>query len=384
MRGSPVIQTSLESRVDAAAFMGAHQRYLQGVGAVPGGQAFGRRTLDGAGAVLDFAKYREETNARRIDRAIAETQGRSDGYSVSAGVHLARDLEHVYQEVLREKMPLPSAFDVFQLDETVPAGATSYNIRRIYDIGEARVWRGPGTEVPRSEIQQREESQPVRYLVSGYGWDLFTALSDAFANRKGFINRQAELLRVSRNALMRLANRIWWQGSEADGLYGIFNYPWLPKKVIPEGFSAATVAANPDDTLAALNALVNFPHQTSKGELYPDTLLLTNHVHDVLGQTRFGSGSDKTILAHFKETTPHIKQIKVCWELEDAGGANMHGVLACRTDEMGIRPVLTEGVQQLPVQEKGFESLVLNYMGIGGVRINDPLANILGFVDITA
>lgn len=375
--GSSVILANPEIRLDTGAFVSARQRFLLNAGLSVGQHAGLAGRADGAMVRPNFKRTRLDKNARRIDAMLLEEFGRGDGYSANAGYHLARDLEHIIEEVLTEPFPLPNAFRVFNLDESIPAGAASYTIRRQYEIGEARVWRGPGSEVPRVTLQQREESQPIRHLVSGYGWDLFEMLADRFANK----NRQADLLRVCRDVLMQLANRIWWQGSEADGLFGIFNYPYLPKKVIPEGFSQATVAANPDDTLAAMHSLANFPQEVSKGEYVPDTICLTNHVQNVLSQVRFASGSDVTILEHFMKTTPHIKRVEVCWELEDAGGSGVDGILVCRTDQRGIRPVMSEGVTQLPVQEKGLESSVINYMSIGGVRINDPLCNVLGFAD---
>jgi len=383
MRGSPVIMAAaLGARMDGARFTPALQRFQVGAGM--------QRRTDGAPvwggpsgqATRDLAAYRQAINARRIDaalRAVAVTP-RQDAFASNAGFHLARDLEYIHNEVLTEEFPLPSAMTLFDVDESVPAGANTHTIRRMYESGEARVYRGRGSRVPRVGVQQREESWPIRHLVAGYGWDIFEAASDQFAGA-GMLQQQA---RIARDAILRLANRIWWglDGvGEPHGLYGVLNYPWLPKKDIATGVSRATVAADPDTTLGELHDLVNFPHQVSKSVFQPDTLVMTNRVHDVLTSVRFAAGSDTTILEHFLRNSAHIKRVEIAWELEDAGGTGVDGILAYRRDQQGIQLVLPQGVTQLPVQVDGLESEVVNYASIGGVVMRNVLNNVLGYWD---
>ena len=277
MRGSPVIMAaSLGARMDAARFNPALTRYHAGAGL--------QRRADGtpqwggpSGApVRDLAEYRAKMNARRIDGALKgiSLSGRTDSFSPGAGFHLARDLEYIHTQVLTEEFPIPSAMKLFDVDESVPVGATQHTRRRMYEQGEARVYRGRGGKVPRVGVQQREESWPIRHLVCGYGWDIFEAASSQFA-QSGMLQQQA---RIARDAILKLANRIWWGldgAGEAHGLYGVLNYPWLPKKDIATGASRATMAAAPDTTLGELHSLVNYPHQVSKSTFQPDTLAMT-------------------------------------------------------------------------------------------------------------
>jgi hypothetical protein len=344
----------------------------------------GRRD-SGQGAVLNLAAYRERINARRIDQALRSIHpdGRLDNFSANAGFHLARDLEYIHTEVLQEEFPLQNAMRLFDVDESVPVGANTHTVRRQYQHGEARVYRGRGSHVPRVGLQQREESWPIRHLVCGYGWDIFEAASSQFAN-SGLIQG---LARVARDAILELANRIWWgldNVGQVHGLYGVLDYPWLPKKDIATGFSRATVEANPDTILGELHDLVNFPHQTSKSVFQPNVLVMTNRVHDVLSSVRFASGSDTTILQHFLANSAHIQRVEIAWELEDAGGAGVDGILAYRRDQRGIQIVMPQGVTQLPIQVQGLESEVINYASIGGAVMKDVLNNVLGYADTNA
>ncbi len=342
-----------------------------------------RNREPGAGQVLDLAEYRTRINARRIDEALRSqsVDGRADGFSQNAGFHLARDLEFIHSKVLEEAFALPTALEFFTTDESIPVGVNSHTIRRVYSHGEARVYTGPGDKVPRVGVTQREESWPIRHIVAGYGWDIFEAASAGYAN-SGLLT---QLARVARDAIMELANRIWWgKTGEQHGLYGILNYPWLAKKVIQTGFSRATVIANPDTILGELHDLVNFPHDEHKSRFQPNYLVMTNAVHDVLSSVRFAAGSDTTILEHFLKNSAHIQGVEIAWELEDIGGAGVDGMLAYRKDERGIQLVMPQGVTQTPVQTEGLGFSIINYMSLGGVVMRDHLNNVLGYADTGA
>jgi hypothetical protein len=362
--------------MDGKAFDSAHNAFHMNA------PRFSAGTAQAVGAGLDLAAYRERVNARRIDSMLREHQDgtRTDGFSANAGFHLARQLEFVHTQVLEEQFPVPNGLRLFKTDESVPVGARTHTMRRVYQHGEARFYRGPGDRIPRVGATQREETWPIRHLLAGYAWDIFEAASTQFANS----GLMTTLARGARDAIMERANRAIWEGAEEHGLYGVLNYPFLPKKVIAQGFSAVSVAADPDLVLAELHALVNFPHQNSKSVFQPNVLVLTNHVHDVLSTTRIGTTSDTTILEQFRKNSAHITRIEVAWELEDAGGASIHGIFAYRDDQRGVMVVMPQGITQLPIQTHGLESEVINYMSFGGVVMPDVLNNILGLVDITA
>lgn len=328
----------------------------------------------------DIISTREHLNGVRLDSVIRSPLmgDRADSFSQNAGFHHARQLEFIHAEVLEEEFPVPNALRVFTTDESVPVGARTHTMRRRFLHGEARVYRGGGDEIPRVGSTQREETWPIRHIVAGYGWNIFEAQSETFAN-SGKMRTDA---RNARDVIMNLANRLWWTGSEQHDLYGVLTYPFLPKKTIATSFTRASMQSDPDAILGELHDLVNFPHDNSQSTFQPTRLLLTNKVHDRLSSVRFAAGSDTTILQHFLANSAHITGVDVVWELEDAGGTDVHGMFAYRNDQRGVQLVMPQGVTQLPVQMQGLESLVINYMSLGGVVMPDVLNNILGFVNV--
>jgi len=351
------------------------------------GQMGGASRRDSAGRprgrLHNLADYRRKVNEQRINRTLRNDGLRKDGFSANAGFNLARDLEDISSEVLEEKFPIPNALKYFSVDTSVAVGATTYTLRRIYSMGQARVYGGPGSRIPRVSVQKREESFNIRHIVCGYAWDIFEDASAGYAN-SGLLG---QLARVARDAIMELANRIWWgldNVGQIHGLYGVLDYPWLPKQVIAQSFDKATVEANPRATLAILHEIVNFPHENSKSVFQPDSMLMTNAVYDVLSSVPLSAGSDTTIMAHFLANSKHIGSVDIAHELEDAGGAGVDGILAYRKDSRGIQITMPQGITQLPVQENGLEKEVINYMSLGGAVMKDVLNNILALVDTNA
>lgn len=320
--------------------------------------------------------------AFRIDSALKTAAKaanlREDAFSASAGLHMARQLEHVYAEVLREAYPMQNAFTLFPIDSSVPAGARTHTVRRVYQDGDAAVYRGGQSPIPRVGVSQQEEQFPVRHYVTSFVYSLFEQLSSAFAN-SGLVS---ELLRAARDIIQEFANQKTWYGDDTNGIYGVLNYPWLPKKVVAVAFDGS---ADPDDVIAELNALANFPQENSKATYRPTALVVSTRVYNYLMNTPRGSVNDTTIGEFWLRTNScGIKSIEQAWELQGVGPGGTDGVLFYRADRLGISNVIPQGFTTLPVQTLGFEDTTFAYMSHGGVIMRDVGNNILGWVDAEA
>lgn len=336
-------------------------------------RAHARAHRDGRLLPALLTENRIADTARRFDAIERETRG--DSFSASAGLHMARQLEHIYAEVLREPFPLLNAWTLFPLDLTVPPGARTHTVRRVYQDGEAAVYRGGQSPIPRVGVSQQEEQFPVRHYVTSFVYSLFEQLSSQFANTA----LVSELLRTARDVLMEFANDKTWNGDSTNGIYGVLNYPWLPKKVVATAFDGSAAA---DDVLAELNDLANFPQEQSRSTFKPDTLVVSPRVRNFLMNTPRSATTDTTIGEFWLRTNSlGIKSIEEAWELQGVGPSSTDGVLFYRRDRLGIANVLPQPFTTLPVQSMGFEDTTFAYMSHGGVIMRDVGNNILGWVD---
>ena len=313
-----------------------------------------------------------------LKKAARAANLREDAFSASAGLHMARQLEHIYAEVLREPFPVQNSWTLFPIDSSVPPGARTHTVRRVYQDGDAAVYRGGQTPIPRVGVSQQEEQFPVRHYVTSFVYTLFEQISSAFAN-SGLI---AELLRAARDIIMEFANQKTWYGDATNGIYGVLNYPWLPVKVVSTPFDGS---ADVDDVLAEMNSLANFPQENSKSTFRPDTVVVSPRVYNYLFNTRLGTVNDTTIGEFWLRTNScGITKIEQAWEIQGVGPGGTDGILFYLKNRLGIVNVIPQGFTTLPVQALGFEYTTFAYMSHGGVLMRDVGNNILGWVDAEA
>lgn len=320
--------------------------------------------------------WREQT-----EYAIRANRVNADGASAGGGTLLADQLTHIYNEVLVEEHPVPNGIRLFATDSSVPVGARSHRVTRLWHDGEAVEYRA-GEGIPRAGFSQVTQDFNVSYYITSIMYDMFEEMSAGLTN----VALVRELTRSARTALEAFANQKVWNGSETSGLYGIFNYPWLAKKILATDFTDASHASNGGQALLdELLALVELPGEASKGLFRPTHLAVTQRFHNFIASKPVGTASahrDDSILDRFKKAHPEITIEVGIWELENAGGAGVDGLLAYRKDRSGIANVLVGGMQSLPLQVNGFDRMQPFFMGHGGVIMRNVGNNILGFVEV--
>lgn len=373
----------------AARFEGALLRTLGGQPGAYATHAAGRARANALkldSVASDYRKSLAPEELPRFDSAMATLKrtmradaDRADAFTASGGYFMARQLEHIYAEVLQEPAPPNNALEMFSLNTTsVPLGAKTHTVRRIYTEGEAAVYRGGNAGIPRVGLTQQEEQFPVRYYVTAFGYTVFEQFSANFAN----VSMTQDHMRAARDVILQFMNRKTWFGDTANGIYGILNYPYLDKKVIATAFDGS---ASPDDVLEELNRLANWPMEQSKGQYKPTAVVTSHRVRNYLMTTPRASGSDETIGSYWLKTnTLGITQILAAWEMVNAGpGGTTDGILFFAADAYGVDNVVPALFSTLPVQSMGYEDLTFCFAAHGGVVMRNVGCNVLGWVDAT-
>jgi len=317
---------------------------------------------------------RDSANQGELRRRFREL-----GLKDAAGIAFARQLEHVYSEVLREEQPVNEALELFFRDNSVPAGARKHVARILRDKGEAAIYRGVTEGVPRVSNESDEEEFHVRHLVTSWGSDIF---SEQSANYAGF-NEEAEQARTARLIMDQTRNRLFWYGSGVDGLYGMLTYPDMPRVISQVDFSTAAASA----ILAELKRLAYYAKHRSRAVFAPDSVAFSDRLMAKLAEYR-SDQSDKTLLDAFKEQNPHIKNVAQSQELDHvrdyfaALPADYVGCLFYRKDRLGAACVDIQPFAVLPLQREGFGYTTYAYSSIGGVVQRSANSNLLAFLKV--
>jgi len=296
-------------------------------------------------------------------------------FAAGSGYHFPRELEHSLNEVLREKYVPMNSFRLFGADTSTPVGAQSIQAGRLHEFGEAGFHRR-GQPLSMVGNNRQEQIWPVRYAVAAFGYDLFQRLASDFAGS----NMVSENMRTCREILARFINWTNWFGNDDVGMYGVLNYPYMPRFISAVAFNDNS---SPIDILNALLDGASFAETNSQGTFKPTDCVMSPRIRKyVFNRDKNSvSASDKSIGQVFVERQEEINVVESAGELQGTGPGGTDGILFYRNDRNGIERVQVGGVfNALPPQEVGMETVVPCWTGTGGIRQRDPGNNTLMWV----
>ncbi len=312
-----------------------------------------------------------------LPKAAAPPELRAD--ADGGGLFLPRQLTHVFEPIDDIRAPL-TITEAFAKVRGVPPGAEYFSQPRLGISGEAMIWSaGP---VPRVQISQTEQPQPVVTIATSYSWSTISDLNASFA---GF-----DLAARSRAAAFRIVdekrNDLGIFGSTAANVWGVYNHPDLPRvySAVPMGPSAATTA---DATVVELSRLARVPYVASKTAMSPNQMLISPGLATHLAAQRRTSSSDQTVADAFFATernasrTP-ITKFTPASELDDlvvreTGGSNYWAILFYHDAPDSIGLVEPMEPVEPPPQVIGLETVVYVYSRWGGVKMGFAGNNLL-------
>ena len=338
----------------------------------------GRR--DGITPTSAMGHLRREENVRRFDamgRTLAET--RNDSFEAGMGFYQARQLEQIYPTVLREEYPKRNAMTLFNIDTSISPGVRYHTVQRIYDQGEIAVYRA-GLKVPTVNVAAYEERFPIKHYVTSIVYDLFEALSSGYANT----SKIAEMMRVARDIMEEFVNFRSWYGADAEGFFGVLNYPWLRKKIIAQGMYSGAVASDGDkqSIVDAVLELWHTPADDTLSTFSPTDMAVSGRLIRFWKRTYFNSVKE-TVFSRIADIVGEAN-IHEASELKGVGPGGTDGILCYRKDRLGISNTIVQPMTGLPLQEFGFDSRQFFYMTHGGVIMRNVANNILGWVEAEA
>ena len=374
-----VLADARRQRVDSAGALG--YMGLRHAAHVAAGTFLGIRDTRKVDAALrTVAVARAKQMEGRLDDASCKiTSDRMDNSNPSAAIALARELEYIYSEVMREERPIRSALSLFDIDRRVTAGAKTHTIRRIEGSGEAQWYRG-GMAIPLVGIGRDEETFNVRHAVIGADLDFFSAQSDAYAG----INEYGEKIREMRDSMDEFINIAAWNGSTDHKVLGILNYPWLRKRLIATAFTTITTDAGFQTALDAIYDMVNEILDRNPGMSANLRFITSPRFNRFMAQQRHPT-SQVTLKQQVLAGIPAITSIEEAPELQNAGPSSEDGVLIVPKGVKSPKLVIPTGFTMMPLQvtNHGFTKSQAAYQSTGGVTMRDVLRSALIWASVS-
>jgi len=334
------------------------------------------------GRVLyDTHRVSVDALGHHFDQMGAALSLRRDAFNAGLGLFEPPDLTARFSRILEERMPPLTSREAFRANTEAPPGSLFTEQSRVQSTGEAVILKGGVRDVPAVAIGQARDRRPIVYMAAKFEINWLEQLSiNAYGAGLNVTDRK---LRTTRRVIMELQNRLAWEGSDEHDIWGVLNHPYLDKIISATVFENAS---DPDDVVKALIDYANYAEEQSGSTFQPNTMVIAPKVFNFIASRRFGSGSDQTILEHFKKACPHITRIVKARELNDAGPASYSGIFFCRSgsgpadSSCELIDVLSPTL--LPPQVAGLATCSYMLAGCGGLNQHEVGDNLLVWVSL--
>lgn len=300
------------------------------------------------------------------DVRIAENSGllRADA---NESIFFARQLEHIRSRTYDIERPKLSAWTLFPVDTSVPAGAKTITYRQYDAVGSAKIIANYADDLPRADVKASETLVKVKDLGDSYGYNI----AEMRASEATGANLDVRKATAARRAIDVKVNQMAMVGEPNYGIYGLLNHPNIGTTVLVGGWAAATG----DAILADLNTLVNAVRAQSKG-VHNVNMIALPLEQDGLLDTKFVANSGgKTVRQVFNEARPGRPITFVAApELKDAGTAGAEVIIAAERDPDNFSFEMPMPFNQLPGQARNLEIVVPCIARVAGLQVYYPLA----------
>lgn len=318
-------------------------------------------------------------DAMHYDEADLRILGNTGVLREDAGetIFFARQLEYIRSttyDVLRPKL---SAYDLFPIDTSVPAGAATITWRQWDSVGTAKIIASYADDLPHADISALEMNTPIRSIGDSYGFDVQEIRSAQFTG----MNLSAKKAMAARQVHDLLINRLAFSGDAVSGLPGFLTNVNIPVYVIPAdgtGASKTFASKTPDQIIRDLNGIANSVFTLSNGIHRPGDLWIDLGNYAYISSTRLGTNTDTTILDFFLANNPFVTRVVPVFELGGAGAGGANLIVAAENDISNYQMNITMPFMQHPVQPKNLYFEVPCESRFGGVTIERPFAFAIG------
>jgi len=295
---------------------------------------------------------------------------------VGAGLFFARQLEYIFDEVLRKHLPPLNGFRLFEVDTRIPEGAESYTKTMYEYVGEAGFVNDYAADAPSSDVNARQMSYRCDEISTKYGY----SVQDIAGAQMNGMSLDSEKGLAARRMIDEKHNRILWYGDTKRGLYGVTNFPRTPRVPLAVKIDSSASAAN---IYAALQAFVDgVKNRTNQAERATRLILPTAEYNYIHGNNA-GDGTDMTIAQKLLSNVKSLETIEEANEL--APDANdSRNPLTRRliiADNPGIktwRYAMPRPFTQRPAQERNLAFVIPCHSRSGGCYSEYPFSGAIG------
>lgn len=306
------------------------------------------------------------------DVRIAENSGllRADA---NESIFFARQLEHIRSKTYDIERPKLSAWTLFPVDTSVPAGAKTITYRQYDAVGSAKIIANYADDLPHADVTAKEFTSPIKGIGNSYGYDVQEIRYAQFTGT----SLDAKKAAAARKANDQKVNQLAWAGDTVTGLPGFLSNTNIPAVVLASDGTGTTKTFStktPDQIIRDMNAVVNSVYTATKGVHQANELWMPLEQYAYISSTARSATSDTTILDYFLSNNPFVQRVVPVLELDGAGAGGVDMMVAAENSIDNYQLNLVMPFMQHPPQPRNLAFEVPCESRFGGVTIERPLA----------
>lgn len=251
-------------------------------------------------------------------------------------------------------------------------GAAQY-AREVYQSQGQADWVGDAADdLPQVNAGVIRDVYNIDMAGCSYGWSLKELNAAEFAKRPLDVRRGL----AARRAIESFRNRLFFLGSAAKQIFGLFSFPYIPRSTL--SIADFSPGADPEDTLQAMYSLSIDVITNSESAEKPTHLLLPTSIYLYVSSTRANLLNNDTILQVYMRNAPGAREVVEVRELETAGPTGGKVIAAITIGRDSAEHIVTNPLEILPPQERNLKTIFNVVTEVGGFVSEYPKAHAIG------
>lgn len=290
----------------------------------------------------------------------------------SGGLFVGEQLMAQARRIYEEQMPPNSADILIPPSGGDLKGAAQY-AREVYQHQGQADWVGDGADdLPMVNASVIRDVYNIDQGGCAYGWSLKEINAAAFANKPLEQRRGIS----ARRAIENFRNAIFFTGSLAKQIYGLFSFPLIPRTQL--SLADFQPGADPEDTLAAMLGLEADVIANTEGAAEPTHLVVGIAVYNFISTTRANLLNNDTILEVYKRNAQSAKTVVRARELDTAGPTGGQVIACIRVAPDIAEHIVPNPLEVLAPQDRNLRTIVNVVCDVGGFVTEYPLNHAIG------
>ena len=331
--------------------------------------------LDGMNSKIELKDTKGKTKTVQMDGSIVSFV--QDGYmDADQAVFFQRQLEHIKARSYDVQYPELKARMMFPVSNEAGPGVTTITYRTYDQVGAAKIINAYANDLPRSDVEGKETSIPVRSVGTSYGYNVDEIQSSQLTGL-GLDQRRAN---ASRRAVEQTTDSVAFFGDTTNGMPGFFDNPNIPTgSVVNPGSGTEWVNKTPDQILFDVNDLFSDIFETTKMVERGNTLALPPAQWSYISSTPRSANSDTTILMYLVTNSPYLTSTDDVIPLNQCSADNNplyanDVMFAYDRNPDKLELEIPVELEWMPVERRNLEYIIPGRSRLAGLNIYYPLS----------